>query len=1050
MPETAPSPASADRNLLFGVLALQADLIDNDRFVEACTLWASYKQTPLADLLVGRGWLTPEERGHVEFLLSRKLQKHRGDARASLAEVTTDEARRSLAGLDDTDVRRSLAGLATPPAGPVLAGTTAYVPESRGRFALSRLHATGGIGRVWLAHDDALGRDIALKELRPERAGQPAVTARFLQEARITGQLEHPGVVPIYEVGRRPDDQQPFYTMRFVRGRTLAEAAAAYHTRRARGEAGPLELRALLGAFVGVCNAVAYAHSRGVLHRDLKPQNVVLGDFGEVIVLDWGLARLLGQPDGEAEEALLPIVAAGAAEATVQGQVLGTPAYMAPEQAEGRLDQLGPSTDVYGLGAILYEVLCGRPPFAGSETTAVLRRVIHEPPPRPRELAAGTPRALEAVCLKALAKEPAQRYVSARALAAEVEHWLAGEPVAAYREPWPARLARWGRRHRPLVAAALALLLTGVAALVAGIVVVNGERQRTEQARQRTRAALDEMSSQVIEDWLSRKGPLESAQRTFLEKALSYYEEFAKESGQTEEVRKGVADAYRRVGNIRYRLGQHAEAEAAYRRALELHAGLAGDFPTAPPYRQELAQTHLKLGNMLMQTGRPREAEATYREAQAVQRSLAADFPDVPQYRHELAITHNNLGNLWQEVGRSKEAEAAYREAQAVQKSLAADFPAVPQYRRELAITHNNLGTLLARTGRPQEAEAAHREALAIRKALAAEYPAVPRYRQELASTHTNLGGLLYNVGRLKEAEAAIREALALYKALAADFPGVPQYRYELAGTLTNLGNLLKDTGRAKEAETATRNALDHFKALAADFPGVPQYRYELAGTHNNLGGLLQNTGRPQEAEAAYTDALDLLKALAADFPAVPDYQAELANTLEGLAELARRRKDHPAARRLLEEARPHTQAALEANPRHPFYRVVFCEIRKDLAVTLLELGEHAGAAVAAADLARVAHEPAADAFKAAGLLSRCVPLAERDSKLPEGQRKELAQSYADQALAALRQAVAKGYKDADHLKKDPDLDPLRGRDDFLKLLAELEAAARPKERASP
>ena len=260
-----------DRNLLFGVLALQADLLDATRFAEACTAWSARKETPLADLLVERGWLTAEERADVEKLLARKLKKHGGDAKASLAEVTPETARQSLAGIADPDVRQSLAGLTTPPMGLVLVSTTAYEPSARDRYTLSRLHATGGIGRVWLARDASVGRDVALKELRPERAGNPAVWARFLKEAQVTGQLEHPGIVPVYEVGCRSEDKQPFYTMRFVRGRTLAEATAAYHRRRATGEAGRLELRELLTTFVGVCNAVAYAHSRGVLHRDLKP-----------------------------------------------------------------------------------------------------------------------------------------------------------------------------------------------------------------------------------------------------------------------------------------------------------------------------------------------------------------------------------------------------------------------------------------------------------------------------------------------------------------------------------------------------------------------------------------------------------------------------------------------------------------------------------------------------------------------------------------------------------------------------------------------------------
>jgi serine/threonine-protein kinase len=1015
MAEPAPTPASADRNLLFGVLALQLDLIDSERFARACALWAADKGRPLADVLVEQGWLAPGDRADVDKLLHRKLARHGGDARASLAEVATDPVRQSLAGLDDADVRRSLAGL-TPPQGLVLVATTAYEPGARERYTLSRLHATGGIGRVWLARDRSLGRDVALKELRPERAGTPAAWARFLKEAQVTGQLEHPGVVPIYEVGRRPEDQAPFYTMRFVRGRTLAETAAAYHRRRAHGEAGPLELRELLGAFVGVCNAVAYAHSRGVLHRDLKPQNVVLGDYGEVIVLDWGLARLLGQADGETQEAPLPILADGAAQETVQGQVLGTPAYMAPEQAEGRLDQLGPATDVYGLGAILYEVLCGKPPFPGGETTAVLRRVIHEPPPRPRQLAAGTPRALEAVCLKALAKEPARRYGTAGELAGEVRHWLAGEPVAAYPEPWPARLARWARRHQPLVAAAAALLLTAVAALAVGIGLINREKERTalalasesqalaaeSQARRRTREALDAMSSQVIEDWLARRSQLEPAQRAFLEKALAYYEAFADESGQTEEVRQGVADAHLRVGKIRYRLGQHPEAEAAYRRARELFARLAADFPGLPQYRREAARSANNLGNLLSDIGRPAEAEAAYREALDLQKQLAAEFPAVPEYRHELATTQNNLGIVLKDAGRPREAEAAFREALALFRRLAADFPAAPPYREWVAKSAGNLGIVLAETNRPEEARAAYAEALDIQRRLAADFPALSQYRRAVARSASNLGLLLADTGHPREAEAAYAEALAVQK------------------------------------------------QLAAEFPAVPEYRHELARSANNLGIVLVNTGRPKEAEAAFRDAVALYQRLAADFPTLAECRNELANALAGLADLARAGKDHAGARRLLEEARPHVQAALAANPRQPYFRTVFGENRQMMAATLLELGDHAGAAEAAADLARVAFDPAGDAYKAAGFFARCVPLAEKDDKLPEARRKELAQSYADQALAMLRTAVARGYKDLANLKKDSDLDPLRGRDDFRKLLAEVEAATKPQEKTGP
>src|SRR5262249_29768462 len=231
-----------------------------------------------------------------------------------------------------------------------------------------------------------------------------------------------------------------------IKRRPWQGAIRDYYDNRQGGKAGPLDLRELLTAFVAVCNAVAYANSRGVLHRDLKPQNVALGDFGEVLVLDWGLARVLGQEDKAASLVPVTVPREAAREGTLQGQVLGTPSYMAPEQAEGQGERLGRHTDVYGLGAVLYEVLTGEPPFTGPNTVDLLLKVVSEPPVRPRLRVATAPPALEAVCLKALAKHGAGRYASAKDLAQDVERFLADEPVAAYREPWPARTRRWLRR----------------------------------------------------------------------------------------------------------------------------------------------------------------------------------------------------------------------------------------------------------------------------------------------------------------------------------------------------------------------------------------------------------------------------------------------------------------------------------------------------------------------------------------------------------------------------------------------------------------------------
>jgi PAS domain S-box-containing protein len=410
-------------NFLFGVVALEVGLLDARQFVEACALWTTRKDVLLADLLIERGWIEPADRSHVEYLVGRKLHKHKADSRTSLVAID-NEIKRSLAALDDPDLQRSVTG---PPVAevPPPDATVDFGAESSCRYTLTRVHATGGIGRVWLARDRELGRDVALKELRPEGAANPALSTRFLREARITGQLEHPGVVPVYELARHPASGQPFYTMRFVKGRTLTEAAGTYHRKRGAGAADSLEFLTLLNAFVAVCNTVAYAHARGVIHRDLKGQNVVLGDFGEVVVLDWGLAKLVDRPENEADAPLVALDTSGSEQAdlTVQGQTVGTPAYMAPEQAAGRPDLIDRRTDVYGLGTMLYEVLTGQPPFTGANTLEVLRRVREEEPAPPRVAWPDVPLALEAVCLKALTKRPTDRPASASELGQEVQQW---------------------------------------------------------------------------------------------------------------------------------------------------------------------------------------------------------------------------------------------------------------------------------------------------------------------------------------------------------------------------------------------------------------------------------------------------------------------------------------------------------------------------------------------------------------------------------------------------------------------------------------------------
>jgi WD40 repeat protein/serine/threonine protein kinase len=497
MSHVTPSRPGADRNLLFGILALQMDFIGRDALIAGMQTWVFHKNKSLGQILVEQGALADDRHALLDALVGEHLKQHAGDPEQSLAAIRPasglrDELRR----LADPDLEASLAHLAdAAPAESRSQATGDYrsvgTPTSAGqRFTLLRPHAQGGLGEVFVALDEELHREVALKQIQERHADQPESRARFVREAEITGGLEHPGVVPIYGLGQYADGR-PFYAMRFIRGQSLKEASDHFHQWRAGGVSPPmdpgersLELRKLLDCFLAVCNAVAYAHSRGVLHRDLKPANVMLGPYGETLVVDWGLARLIDRPEGacDAGEPTLHVASAGDSDPTQMGRALGTPAYMSPEQAAGRLDQLGPASDVYSLGATLYYLLTGQAPFRESDPGLLLHQVQQGEFPPPRQVKQGVPPALEAICLKAMALRPDGRYPSALALADDMERWLADEPVAAYAEPWRARLGRWVRRHKPLVASAAGVAAVGLTVAVAAMLLsASAARERQEQ-----------------------------------------------------------------------------------------------------------------------------------------------------------------------------------------------------------------------------------------------------------------------------------------------------------------------------------------------------------------------------------------------------------------------------------------------------------------------------------------------------------------------------------------------------------------------------------------
>jgi serine/threonine protein kinase len=494
-----PPRDDAPRDLLFGLLALQNGLVTRDQLVAAVGAWTGAPGRALADLLVEQGALDTAGRDLLLALADRHLQAHGGDPERSLAALALNRSDRDgLAAAGGPDVEATLAHVGSGSTDPDADHTATYsvgaATADGQRFRVLRPHAQGGLGAVFVALDAELNREVALKQILDRHADDPVSRQRFLVEAQVTGGLEHPGIVPVYGLGTYGGGR-PYYAMRFIKGDSLKDTVARFHadpTLKADPGRRSLELRKLLRRFLDVCNAIGYAHSRGVLHRDIKPGNVIIGRHGETLVVDWGLAKVVGRdaPDPMADERTLRPPSASGSSGTLRGEALGTPAYMSPEQARGDLEALGPRSDVYSLGATLYCLLTGKPPFERDDPGEVLRRVQAGDFPPPRQVDSSIDRALEAVCLRALATRPDDRYPSPRALAEDVERWAADEPVSAWREPLSGRTRRWTRRHRTAVAAAAVALLAGVVGLAALAGVQSRANRRLQNEKDQTARAL--------------------------------------------------------------------------------------------------------------------------------------------------------------------------------------------------------------------------------------------------------------------------------------------------------------------------------------------------------------------------------------------------------------------------------------------------------------------------------------------------------------------------------------------------------------------------------
>ncbi len=731
--------------------------------------------------------------------------------RIAVEESGDDDATRPpVMSADDDDATRGTTP--TPPTEPD--GTpSAHV----GRYDIVKEHARGGMGRVSVAIDTELNRRVAFKDIQDKFADDPATRGRFTREALITGQLEHPGVIPVYGLGTDANGR-PFYAMRFVEGESLKDAVVAFHAAPLRkpptGEQA-VAFRGLLKRFADVCNAVAFAHSKRIVHRDLKPANVMLGPFGETLVVDWGLTRSFSDKSedaacvaGDPEEPNAEATAVrGDAGGTRTGQMMGTPAYMSPEQAAGQLRTLGPAWDIYSLGATLFHVLTGRPPHAGKPMQELLRDLLAGKNPSPRTVAPWVPKPLDAVVRKAMAFNADDRYATALDLSAEVDRYLADEPVRAYRETLGERARRWARRNRGWVRAGVFALLFALGVLAVGLVLVNLARTEAEESerlkagalkreetsngqlrralanekkeKERSRVALDLTTDELLGKLLGKLDKLGPDDIAFLNRLIATYAELA----NNPEDQTLAAAAHLRIGQLYRHLGNVDAAAGHYRTAMTTLEPLSADALSS--VKRDLGTAKMGYARTALLSDTVGAVRAL-REALLVREAAYTANPTDPQVQEDLAVVLLNAAEV-QMVGPLANALNAEKQYLRLVTQFAGVMNANPRgvrpaVREAIAMGYDQLALLNERKTPPRWDEAFHcyDHSLGVTAALRAEFPTEPKYRNQWVNAMSNRSQLKARDEKWKEVAEDLSAAAALGRELVRENPSVRDYRQVL------------------------------------------------------------------------------------------------------------------------------------------------------------------------------------------------------------------------------------------------------------------------------
>ena len=737
-------------------------------------------------------------------------------------------------------------------------------------YALGDELARGGMGRIFRARDRRLGRDVAIKECFPGAGGGH----RFEREVRITARLQHPSIVQVHDAGVWPTGEQ-FFAMQLVQGRSLDDAIAAATT---------LEDRlALVPNALAVADAIAYAHSQGVIHRDLKPRNVIVGEFGETVVIDWGLAKDLtaAVPEPTAAEASGPHDGPH----TALGAVIGTPAYMPPEQAHG--DSVDRRADVYALGAMLYHLLSGKPPVTGTGRDEVLATVASGGVQPLDRVQPGVPADLLAIVAKAMAFAPADRYADARELAQDLRKFQTGQLVGARRYTRRHLFARWLRRHRTAVAvaaAAFVILAVVGAASVRAILDAKHDAEAERAVAEENRGDAEDLLGFMLGDLHDKLQPIGKTDLldAVAKKAIGYYQKRGDRATDEERHKLGVALV--NLGDVLVDQGHSAEALAQYRTSLRMAETMAALEPQYPLLWKSIATRHERIGDVLMAQGDNAGALADFQADLAIAIRLASLKPDDLVRQRDLDVSHFKVAGVLIEMGRPAEAIAEYRAAIAIAERVAAAAPS-PGADRDLALDHMQLGMALQDHGQGAEGIAEHRTALKLLERALARDPDDAQTQGTILGTRMTLGQLLDKNGDPTAAADELRAAIAIGEKLVVRDPSAAQWRSNVAFCQTMLAGEEHQLGHDAAAIDLLHTALAVQVELSAQDPSQLDRQHDIELSHRKLAEIALAHGHATEALHELATVLELADKLATADPNSFAYREDEAIVHVALAE---------------------------------------------------------------------------------------------------------------------------------------------------------------------